>query len=236
MQDSFYIGNLEVKKSKSYPNYAVSYCGKVFRISSGKEMSQYVNNDGYLRLRVCHNNKPSNAATHIAVAECWVDNPDNKPFVNHKDGNKANPHADNLEWVTAAENQRHAVKEGLKQNGEELYNSKLTDSDVHEICKLLTDGMTVKSLAERFNVKKDNIRKIKDGSCYFHVRKMYTNIPHTYKGEYSESTVRWVCDKILEGVSDKDIAKFSSNKNLSTIDVKRIRHKIRYSTITDEYF
>ena len=236
MQKSFYIKNLEVRKSERYPNYAVSYCGKVFRISSEKEMSQYINNDGYLRLRVCHNNKPANAATHVMVAECWVPNPENKPVINHKNGNKSDPNADNLEWVTAADNQRHAVATGLKQSGEDLYNSKLSDEEAHEICKLLTEGLTVSSLALRFNVKKDNIRKIKDGSCYFHVRKLYTNIPHNYKEEYAESTVRWVCDKILEGVSDKNIAKSSSNKNLSTIDVKRIRHKIRYSSISDEYF
>ena len=236
MQKSFYIENLEVRKSERYPNYAVSYCGKVFRVSSGKLMTQYVNSDGYMKLRVCHNNKPANAAAHVMVAECWVPNPENKPVVNHKNGDKSDPNGDNLEWATAADNQRHAVATGLKQSGEDLYNSKLSDEEVHEVCKLLTEGLTVGSLALRFGVKKDNIRKIKDGSCYFHIRKLYTNIPHNYKEEYAESTVRWVCDKILEGVSDKNIAKNSSSQYLSTIDVKRIRHKIRYSTISDEYF
>lgn len=50
---------------------------------------------------------------HQLVALVWVDNPENKPFVNHKDGNKLNNHPSNLEWVTTAENNRHAYQQGL---------------------------------------------------------------------------------------------------------------------------
>ena len=50
---------------------------------------------------------------HQLVALVWVDNPENKPFVNHKDGVKLNNHPSNLEWVTTAENNRHAYDTGL---------------------------------------------------------------------------------------------------------------------------
>ena len=53
---------------------------------------------------------------HRLVAEGCVDNPDNLPEVNHKDGDKTNNSASNLEWVDRKGNAQHAVDKGLVWN------------------------------------------------------------------------------------------------------------------------
>lgn len=73
-----------------------------------------IGNSGYYYVNLFIGNKSKSKKIHRLVAEHFVDNPYNKPCVNHIDGNKLNNSADNLEWVTSSENSKHAVERGLK--------------------------------------------------------------------------------------------------------------------------
>lgn len=64
----------------------------------------------YLTINFGHNKLIHSIYLHRLVATFFVDNPNNKPCVNHKDGDKWNNHADNLEWVTYSENHLHRYR------------------------------------------------------------------------------------------------------------------------------
>ncbi|MGL5456756.1 MAG: HNH endonuclease [Citrobacter telavivensis] len=70
-------------------------------------MSPYTDKDGYLGLGLVIDGKRKQYKVHRLVAIQFLPNPEDKPQVNHKDGNPANNHKDNLEWTTARENINH---------------------------------------------------------------------------------------------------------------------------------
>lgn len=69
----------------------------------------------YLYVQLSIKDKPYHEAVHRAVAKAFITNPDNKPMVNHIDGNKLNNNVCNLEWSTCSENHTHAYANGLKK-------------------------------------------------------------------------------------------------------------------------
>lgn len=75
----------------------------------GKTIKPRKTEQGYLFVGLSSPNtkKQKNFKIHRLVATMFIPNPENKPCVNHKDGNRQNNHVDNLEWCTIAENNKH---------------------------------------------------------------------------------------------------------------------------------
>ena len=78
----------------------------------GKYLTQGIG-DSYLKVTLSKNNKQRTFRVHILVARTFIPNPENKPEVNHIDGNKKNNKVNNLEWNTRSENELHAYRNGL---------------------------------------------------------------------------------------------------------------------------
>lgn len=91
----------------------VSEDGRIFNARTGREYSWSKSAGGYARVYARVNGKHKGISVHRAVALAFIPNPENKPDVNHKDGQKQNNHVSNLEWMTRGENMRHAKNTGL---------------------------------------------------------------------------------------------------------------------------
>ena len=98
----------------TYGALEVSSYGRVkSNLRDGRILKTTVDKKGYHRLRMTINREKYAFKLHRLVAIAFVPNPDNKPQVNHIDGNKNNNAASNLEWASNLENAHHAMKAGL---------------------------------------------------------------------------------------------------------------------------
>lgn len=79
-------------------------------------LHQYVTPKGYCRVQLTSGSRYKNVMVHDIVAKAFIPNPQNKPIVNHKNGNKIHNYVSNLEWATHSENLIHAYESGLKDS------------------------------------------------------------------------------------------------------------------------
>lgn len=93
-------------------NYSISDAGEVKNDTTNYILKPAIQ-QGYAHVTIYINKKGKRVKIHRLVASAFIPNPENKPYVNHIDGNRSNNQVDNLEWVTPSENTRHAVGTGL---------------------------------------------------------------------------------------------------------------------------
>jgi NUMOD4 motif len=115
-----------------HPNYEVSSMGQVRNKETRLILVQSTTKDGYKHLCL---GKGTTYRVHRLVMLAFVDNPENKPCVNHKSGVKDDNRLKNIEWNTYSENSQHAYCTGLS-SGEHLWKAiKRSSIDGTEIVK-----------------------------------------------------------------------------------------------------
>lgn len=120
---------------------------------------------GYPAFRASRGHKKRTVYVHRVLAQLFVPNPDGKPHVNHKNGDKADYRVENLEWCTHKENMEHAHRTGLAKHpkngpGEQSPSAKLTNESVRAIRRLLAEGQRKRDICKKFGVSSSTIRFI----------------------------------------------------------------------------
>lgn len=152
-----------------YTKYYVTEKGEIF------SSTNYQGRDGELKKRSPNFNKKrgylyarTNTKNHILhrlVASAFIPNPENKPCVNHKDGNKLNNNVSNLEWVTHKENMNHAINNGLRVNLKKNEGPiKYTNEQCAEVLNRVDEGMTYKKAGEIFSMPYSTVAHLVRGS------------------------------------------------------------------------
>ena len=138
--DTLYPGE---KIAKIFPEseYYISTDGKIWNNKRGflEEMITFTN-FGYRIIHLWKNGVSKNYRVGRLVATIFIPNPNNKPVVNHIDGNKQNDHVSNLEWCTGSENAKHAFDNNLAHN-----DSGINDSQSNPVAMYSNDGIFIEA-------------------------------------------------------------------------------------------
>ncbi len=179
---------------EGYPEYRVSSEGDVESCKNNRHgvsdeyhaIRQRVNpQTGYKQCSITDGEKVKTLNVHREVAKAFIPNPDNKPEVNHIDGNKLNNNIDNLEWATYSENGKHAYKHGLMI-------SHLTEEDMIRGRQLgLPKAIEATRKPIRIVETGEEFRSINDCARTIHgsqqnIVKCLKGLRHTHKGLHFE--------------------------------------------------
>lgn len=151
--------------------YKVSNYGRI--IGARGELKQRLNRDGYCEVTVGADDNRNSIRVHRIVAKLFVEGETkDRNEVNHIDMNRANPRADNLEWVTHQENVKHSHKQGAYREigrGTKNPKCKLTEDEVCKIREKFNQGKTQKELVLEFGVSRSTIYSIVNNLTWKHL-------------------------------------------------------------------
>ncbi|MEC1289529.1 MULTISPECIES: HNH endonuclease [Bacillus mojavensis subgroup] len=131
-----------------FPGYGITNHSRVINLKKKTVLKTKIDSQGYTKVILYKEGKQVGKRVHRLVALNFIPNPKNLPFVNHIDGNKANPKLSNLEWVTPKGNAQHALKHGLLLIGEKSPKAKITELQALSILNDFKSGKSIKELSE----------------------------------------------------------------------------------------
>jgi hypothetical protein len=165
------------KTIQEFPNYSVSSLGRVQRIVPDKFnrppkiLKGELNYAGYRMVTLFKEGNRQAKRVGRLVAFAFLEPDLFRTQVNHKNGNRSDDRAENLEWTTCSENHKHSFTElgRIGPRGELQGGAKLTTADVLQIRTLFTNGATDIEIAECFNVSRSTIYLIRKNRNWKHL-------------------------------------------------------------------
>jgi hypothetical protein len=138
----------------------------VYNRKTKRFLSTPIDNNGYARFGIYLNGKVKRFTVHRLVAAAFIENPEKKPCVNHKNGEKYDNNVENLEWVTFKENNHHAMHVlGRKFSP----TAKLNEYDVKSIIAWKKEGFTNHQIKDAYGLASSTVSDIVNKKIWKHI-------------------------------------------------------------------
>jgi hypothetical protein len=236
-----------IKYMNIIDGYEVSDRG-IIRTTEGRIIQPHKleNEKGYCRVSLqLTNGKRKKFGVHRQVMIHFSPTDNKFLEVNHKDTIKNNNVWTNLEWNTRLENAAHAARNNLYQKGQDRPKSNFTDDQVHEICRLLSEGMSICNIIDHMNLigKRGNlityILRIQNDITWRHITQLYIWDRDIIRYKtYDKSDIEDMCKYLSEGKTVREIVsmfigKYDGDKLRNVI--KKISQGKLYNDIWIKY-
>jgi len=167
-EEIYRVSNLG--RVKSIDHFVLVSSGRN-RIQKGRMIKADISSKGYTQVSLSKNKSKFHTGVHRLVAIAFIENNNDKPQVNHIDGNKQNNRVENLEWCTNQENQIHAVSNNLisHNTSDKHHMSKLTNTDVRHARYFNKNGFSTKKLSVVYNVTTTAMHNILNNKTYINI-------------------------------------------------------------------
>ena len=158
---------------KEYKGFLVDDDFNIYNSRTGRKLTPFIGSDGYYQVsRRVEDGHGYHIRVHILYANCFIPNPENLKYVNHKDSNKLNLELSNLEWCTNSYNVKHGWDSGNRTHKNKTKVLVVDKTDMN----IRYEFNSIREVGENLKVDRHKVARILKGEITNHYDYLFSYI------------------------------------------------------------